>query len=124
MILRHVKDQDPDKYLVLNRLSEIEQLVRSNLINNSNNSNKSQTNVKYFNCGFKTTLNKDNLLSLLLDTLSELDLDPLDNDLRIDSNDRDSEGEMKINMRLKVPMYFNDETFMKVLKSKEFEYKK
>ncbi|MFU1718321.1 hypothetical protein [Bacillus velezensis] len=124
MILQHVKDQDPDKYLVLNRLSEIEQLVRSNLINSANNSNKSQTNMKFFNCSFTTTLNKDDLLGLLLETLRELDLDPLENDLRIDSNDLDSEGEMKINMRLKVPLYFNDETFMKVLKDKEFEYKK
>ncbi|WP_459198627.1 hypothetical protein [Bacillus subtilis] len=124
MILQHVKDQDPDKYLVLNRLSELEQLVRSNLTNNANNSNTPQTNMTLLNHTFKTTLNEDDLLNVVLETLEELGLDPVENELRVKSDKFGSEDGTKINFRLKVPSYINDKMFIKKLKSKEFQYKK
>ncbi|MCY9339029.1 hypothetical protein MOF28_11795 [Bacillus haynesii] len=132
-ILKDVKDQDPDKFLVLNRLSELEQLVRANLVNSNNiNKNKLQKNEVYYNYNNNkiiqfeiiTSIDKDRIMFAVLETMEGYGLDPVLNSLVFHpSKNLNSEGERTFLVEFEAPPYLDVERFVNKLYTYEENFK-
>ncbi|ETB71211.1 hypothetical protein A943_10825 [Bacillus sp. CPSM8] len=114
MILQHVKDENPDQFIVLKRINDIERLLKS--LNLSESLNESRRKSNFY--GFETfefevsAVSESLLFDVLLGTMNDLGIDTKLSNPMVTSYIND-EGKETYKVIIELPLYMSSERFLK-----------